>query len=64
MHDWPAGHTIGIYLSGGVDYQLVATARAVSDVPSLFRALAKKWEDSASAAHLSDDALPDSAHFY
>lgn len=63
MDDWPQGHTIGVYLSDGVDHHLVATARSVSDVPSLFRGLANKWEDSASVERLSEDVLPDSAHF-
>lgn len=64
MDGWPEGHTIGVYLSDGVDHHLVATARSVSDVPLLFRGLATKWEDSASVVQRIEAEPPDSAHFY
>jgi hypothetical protein len=41
---WPAGHTIGVYLSVDAEIRPVATARASRDMPNLFRHLAQVWE--------------------
>jgi hypothetical protein len=42
--EWPAGHTIGVFLGVGDDSRLVGTARGKGDLARLFRFLADEWD--------------------
>lgn len=44
MDAWPAGHSIGVYLSVDHDMRPIGTARTSQDVPGLLRKLADSWE--------------------
>lgn len=42
--EWPAGHTIGVYLSVEGHSRLVGTARTRDHLSGLFRHLADEWD--------------------
>jgi hypothetical protein len=42
--EWPAGHSIGVFLTVDDHARLVGTARGRDDLAGLFRHLASEWE--------------------
>lgn len=52
--EWPAGHSIGVYLAVGEHSRLVGTARDRGNLASLFRHLADAWERMVEKPELID----------